>query len=436
LSSQIKFILLFIFLLVFRVFFGATQPFFHPDELQTYLIGLRTYTEGIWPYFGPDLILTETGFYSQIPGALEGLMAGIPFYLCPIPEAPFIMINLFSLAALALLARYIHQRLPDISFYFIFAWMALLPWNLHESAHPYNPSYLLFGSVFFFLGFLESLPGFSMQWLSPAKAFAFMGFGLFWNMQFHFSWVLFPPFLLGTFLWRLRKGEWRWAREVPGFVAGSAIPLAFLIPTLLKFGLSQGAGGMGLAVPFSWDNFKAFVTILARYYSLVSYELPMYLGAGTSDRVDFFKQTLWVAPPGLLLVLVGWAQAIVLAFWGFWSDKRHPEVRILQIVTWAGFLLVWVEFWFTTKLPQPRMYYIMFPLIAVYSFYLWSRIAQFPYWRTFGKVCLVASLWFELGYLIHMIPIQSMYTNRPLVVKAIQEKDYHLLGERRPGSRN
>src|SRR5258708_40298347 len=115
-SKLLKFILLFFFLFAFRTAFGLSQPFFGVDELQTYLIGLKCYTTGTWPYFGPDLIVTETGFYTQIPGALEGLLVGLPFHLLPIPEAPFLLLNLLSLSALALLSRYITRHLPEVPF--------------------------------------------------------------------------------------------------------------------------------------------------------------------------------------------------------------------------------------------------------------------------------------------------------------------------------
>ena len=88
-SNSFKFILLFIFLYVFRTLFGLTQTFFSPDEIQTYLIGLKFYCTHAWPFFGPDLIVTETGFYSQIPGPLEGLLIGGPLWILPIPGSSF-----------------------------------------------------------------------------------------------------------------------------------------------------------------------------------------------------------------------------------------------------------------------------------------------------------------------------------------------------------
>jgi hypothetical protein len=436
LSNRTQFILLFFFLLVFRVAFGLSQPFFSPDELQTYLIGLKAYTGHLWPYFGPDLIVTETGFYTQIPGALEGLCVGLPFYLLPIPEAPFIFLNLLSLSALALLSLYISKRVEKISFLFIFAWLALLPWNLHESTNIINPSWLLFGSVFFFIGFLESIPETSLGFWPPFTAFAAMGFGLFWNFQFHFSWVLLPPFIVMALAWRLWRGVIRSFSEVGGFLLGSLIPGAFLLPTLITFGLQQSSKGMGLAVRFNWDNFEAIYLILPQYLSLVCYELPRFLGFGTKERVETVLQFPAMFLPAVFLLLVGWAQFLFLLVMGFMKDPKHKDWKAVHILTGTGLLLVWTSFWFTSKTPAAHMYYILLPLISVYSFYIWDQLAVDKRWRIFGIICLAASFWFEAAYLFQQLPINSLYSNRTKVAEAIDHKDYTLLGERRPGSHN
>jgi hypothetical protein len=444
-----KFILLFFFLLAVRTFFGFSQPFFSPDEFQTYLIGLKTYTDGIWPYFGPDLIVTETGFYSQIPGALEGLLIGLPFYVLPIPEAPFILLNLMSLSALACLSWYIAKRVKQIPFLFIFAWLALLPWNLHESTNIINPSWLLFGGVIFFIGFLEAVPETTLKVLNPWTAFAAMGFGIFWCMQFHFSWVLLPPFAVGAFLWRLYRGKSAGVHEMGGLLLGSFFPLLFLIPTLLKFGLTETSSGAGLSVWFNWDNFKAFFTILARYLSLASYELPRFLGSGTAYRIMILKSMPWAILPAVFLVLVGWAQPFIMLFLGFKKDRLHKDWKAIHVITFGALLLVWIGFWFTSKPPGAHMYYILLPLISVYSFYIWGRLAVVRGWRIFGIICLVASLWFEVSAAIRQMPTDSLYrdptrlkpdiarySDRSREVKALDQKDYRLLGERRQGSHN
>lgn len=435
-SDRNKFILLFIVLVIFRTIFGFSQPFFSPDETQTYLIGLKAYTDHIWPFYGPDLIVTETGFYTQIPGALEGLLVGGPFYVLPIPEAPFILLNLMSTSVIALLAFYISKRVKEIPFLFIFAWIAILPWNLHESANIINPSWLLFGSVFFFIGFLEAIPETSLKMLTPFYAFACMGFGLFWNMQFHYSWVLLPPFIATAFAWRLWRKTLRPLPEIGGLFVGSLISAAFLIPTLVVFGFNQASSGMGLAVHFNFDNLKAFFTVLARFFSLVSYELPRFLGTGTHERWETVIHFPLMFPPALFLFVVGIAQAILLFVMIFFKDRKHKDWLAIHIITGISLLLVWASFWFTSKPPQAHMYYILLPLISVYSFYIYGRLAVDKRWRIFGVICLVASFWFEGTFMIQQMPVSSLYTNRAQVAKALDQKDYKILGERRPGSHN
>jgi hypothetical protein len=437
LSDRSKFLLLFLFLFLFRTLFGLSQSFFSPDELQTYLIGLKSYTTGAWPWFGPDLIVTETGYYSQMPGALEGLLVGLPFRIWPAPEAPFLLLNLLSLGALAFLARYLSRRIPEIPFFFTFAWLSLLPWNLHESTNPLNPSYLLAGSVCFFIGFLEAVPSLSAQWLAPTRAFALMGFGLFWDMQFHSSWMLLPPFILAALAARRTAGKAGVAAEALGFLAGSVFPLAFLLPTLIRFGFARLLPALGTSLGFNPSNFLDLYLIVPRFLALPTFEIPRFLFLpGIAHHFDFFRLHPWLAVPGIFLTLTGWAQPFFLLALGWKKDPRHPESRALALANLGALLWVWVSFWFTTKPPSAHIYYLLLPLAAVFSFYVWSRLAARRGWRLFALACIMASLWFQGGYLVQAMKVQSLYTGRDKVVRAIREKDSRLLGERRPGSFN
>ncbi len=435
-SDHLKFAFLFLFFFVFRTLFGLSQPFFSPDELQTYLIGLKWYGQGGWPYFGPDLIVTETGFYSQIPGPLEAWMVGGPLLLFPFPEAPFIFLNFLSTVALAIFSWYFSKRLTGLPLFFIFAWISILPWNLHESTNPLNPSYLLLGSILFFLGFFEAVPSLTQNVLKPAVAFAFMGFGLFWDMQFHNSWVLLPPFVLLAIGLRIRDKKFQIAQNLLPFLAGAAPLVGLLVPTYLKYGLNRGAGGFHLFELFNTQNFLAFFTILGRFFSLPCFETLRYIGFNTSQRWAFLVQSLWFFVPGLWMVLMGWIQPLILFILGWSKDEKHKDFQILSKVVLFAFLVVWISFWFTSKEPLAHIYYILMPLLTAYSIYIWSRFAHRPGWRLLGLVCIMANLWFQSGFMIRMWKTQSLYTNRTLVVQAIQAKNYRILGERRPGSDN
>ena len=90
-----KFWLLLVFLFAFRLGYGLSSDFWSPDELQIYLIGLKFYSTRLWPYFGPD-VFPGVQPIVQIPGALQGLLVGCPFFLLPIPEAPYVLLNILS----------------------------------------------------------------------------------------------------------------------------------------------------------------------------------------------------------------------------------------------------------------------------------------------------------------------------------------------------
>src|SRR5258708_26437660 len=95
-------------LFAFRLLFGLSSEFFYEDEPQIFLLGLRYHATGHWPFFGPDVVWTR----SEIPGALQALLVGVPFTILPIPEAPFVLMNLLSFAALCALAWYACAQLP------------------------------------------------------------------------------------------------------------------------------------------------------------------------------------------------------------------------------------------------------------------------------------------------------------------------------------
>src|SRR5947209_19385112 len=94
----------------FRLLYGLSSEFFFEDETQIFLMGFRYYATGQWPYFGPDVVWTK----SEIPGALQPWLVGAPLNLVPVPELPFVLLNLLSMASLAALALFMSPPLPSI----------------------------------------------------------------------------------------------------------------------------------------------------------------------------------------------------------------------------------------------------------------------------------------------------------------------------------
>jgi hypothetical protein len=431
LSTNQKILLALVGAYLFRLAFGLSMNFWTIDELQTYLIGLKCYCTGTWPYFGPDVVGSETTYTNQIPGALEGLLIAIPLYILHIPEAPYIFLNLLSLFAIALFTWYCSRKIPALSPWFIFASLVVLPWNLHESTHIYNPSWCLFGSVIFFIGFLETVPGFRMGLFPLSLCNAFMGFALFWVMQFHMSWMYLAAFSALSLFLQWRQRPFSAGPALLFFTLGALPSFAFMVPTLVKYGIPQGHNGQGFASSFNFHNFTLAFTVLARYLSLACYELPRFLGTHEADRLGYLEGSIFSLGPGAFLWIVGLLQAVALLV--FWFFKKHPlpDWPILRRLVAFNFLIIWASFWFTIKLPYAHIYYTCFPLVFLYSLYGWSRLADSPRWRAFAKVYLAAAFIFQITYAVRAYPQFSLYRDRPLVAQAIQEKNYHLLGERR-----
>ncbi len=483
-----RFFLLVLFLYCFQVFFGLCEAvWWDRDEIQTYLIGLKYYTTQTWPYFGPDVNGVENqSFQSQIPGALEGLLIGLPFYLCPIPEAPYLLLGLLTTLGAYLLSWYIHRRLPVFSHAWLMVWICVTPWVLQECCHVINPAYDFLPSVLFFIGFFESLPDLRLNifdtpnnnspprrqdakkgknkdsdlghsgenrfskslapWPSTlrlrAEVFggekqvflsnAAMGFGIFWIMQFHFSYVFLLP--LAAYALFAQAGEGRLGKAVLGFLCGAAPMAAFILPTWITYGLSRSNVASGFAVPFFFKNVTYAHLILARYLSMVCFEVPRFLAEHTNQRITSLLSHPWLLVPGVIFWLGGWIQAILLLLAFF--NRHHPEPHWPQIRNWTvGCLLfVYVSFWFTTKSPNTHIYLVFYPLVMLYSCYVWSLFSKIPGIGLWVKILLVMGLYYQAGLVMTKWPINSMYAGgRTQVVKALEQKDYRIFHDRRPG---
>ena len=419
---------------LFRLFVGLCSQFRDSDTKQIYLLGLKFYTTHAWPYFGPDVVWGEI----QIPGALQGILVGAPFFALPIPEAPYILLNLLSFATLCLLAWYCCKRLPEMPRWFVWSWLFTAPWVLDLSTSVYNPSYVLPGAILFFIGALEIYPFTSKQVIAPRFANFMMGFALLWVMQLHLSWIVLMPYVLIAFYCQARKGAGVFLRALGWFACGATITGSLLLPTYLKYGLAKGAGGTASAMTLNSENLTALWGILTRSLSFASYEVPRLLGAHTADRLAFLKQERWLIPFAIFLGVVGTAQVAALIVLWFRRDQTHDDWRAIKYLLLFNLLVVYVSFLFSIKPPQSNHLYVTLPIPMIYSLYCWNRFLSSNRWRVFASrfamVVIVCGVVFHVGLALHNRRVISLYTERPLIESAIVNKDYKILGDRRPNT--
>jgi hypothetical protein len=414
-------------LFAFRLLFGLCFEFFFEDETQIFLIGLRAYAGHTWPYFGPDVVWTK----SQIPGALQGLLVAVPMMVAPIPESPFVLLNVLSMSALALLAWYIGKRLPTLPRWLVWGWLMTIPWTLNFSTSLINTSYVLPGAVLFFVGFFEAHPRFSIGRLSGPLAHFMMGVAIGWMIQIHLSWPLLLPYAAIAVLARAREGWRATARDVGALAAGIALPGLLLLPTLLKFGLHAGTGGTGRNLQFHLIGPGVLVTTTGRFLAFASLEVLRFIGSDTAKRLVFVSRHLWIAP----LLAIVWAVGIVhpLVMAGLWFKRRHPardDWTALRVLVAGTVGLVFAAYFFVMEPPQARAFYIVAPVAMVFAAYCWSFIDR-PVWRRVAGVVLVVNIAYHLGLALAKAPEGSMYMNRAVVAASVTERDPDVFSHRR-----
>jgi hypothetical protein len=417
-------------LFAFRLIYGLCSEFWGEDEMQVYLIGLKFYSTNHFPYFGPDIVYTQ----SQIPGSLQGLMTGLPFYVWPVPEAPFILLNLLSMAALCIFALYLQKKFPGVPIWFTWIWIFICPWAINYSAHVINPSYVLFGAVLFFIGFFESIPKLAIGFVKIRTAFFLMGFSLFWIYQFHMSWVLLLPLIGASFWINFRREKF----TILYFLLGSLITAAFVIPTYLKYGLLSGSGGVQSNIVFNFSNLKEIANLIMRFLSFATFELWHFIDFGDNPKRQFFTDHMWAAPFMFFVIAIGVLQAVYLflSFFPFINKNKSSEFKRIKIIVITVLLITYLSFLFSVKAPSSHTFLVLFPLVMIYSFYCWQPLFAKRSFKILMIVMLFSGIITNATLARYNYYKVSMYRNRELPQKAIQQRDYRILSGRRSYDRN
>jgi hypothetical protein len=416
----------------FRLAFGLCSDLFSEDETQIYLLGLRYHATHAWPYFGPDVVWTQ----SQIPGGLQALLSGLPLDVAAIPEAPYVLINLLSMGALCLFASYLSARLPTAPRWLIWGWLLTLPWTLNYSTHIMNPGYVLPASLMFFLGFFEAWPPLAIGRVRVPVAHALMGAAIAWIAQVHMSWPLLLPFAGLAFLARLREGPWALALAAGAFSLGALITGSVLLPTFLAFGLALGSGSTGQNLMPHWrEPISTFVKTAARILSFASLETNRFVASGSSKQIIFLWQHLWLVPLAAIVACVGIAHPVWMALTAF---RRRSMLRDWSAVRWltvGTIVLVSLSFYFVVQPAQARMYYVVAPVAFVYAAYSWTFFDS-PRWRRGAGGGRTINVLFQAALMLARFPGASLYLDRALVAQAIEAREPDVFSHRRPFARD
>jgi hypothetical protein len=328
-----------------------------------------------------------------------------------------------------LFAIYLRRRVPAVPAWFTWPWLLFSPWTLNLSTHILNPSYVLPASILFFVAFLELMPGFRIGFLGPRTAFFGLGFALLWIAQFHLSFAVLMPLVAIVFVVAIRRQQLRAADAVLSFAAGAALSGCALVPTLLRYGV-VGAFSAGANAQVTPTNLMRAPQMVARFLSFASFEVPRFIGPDTPERIAFLHRHLWAAPFIVFAAAFGVVQPVVL-FAGMFRSRGIAGWSVARWTTIGMLGLIYASFAFSIKDPASQAFYVVLPLVMVYSFYCWAPLFRQRAVRVLAGLLLVAGALTHVALGLDNFRGVSLYTNRSLVVRAIHEKNYRLLGERR-----
>ena len=308
----------------------------------------------------------------------------------------------------------------------------LRPWTLNFSAHIVNPSYVLTGASCSSSARSSCCRG-CRSACCRVLAFACMGFGLLWVYQLHLAFTLMLPFVAVVFALRPPRELDRRGAGRSWFAAGAAIPALALLPTLIRFGLASSVATAGANMVVDVTNVVRIPEITARFLSFASFELPRFLGNNTASRLEFLSRHPWSIPFVIFAGVVGLLQPFVLlvSFSGSANSSRvarrqvdnasDPPVDLRELSLLREGSCVSRVLRDLSGRDDLRVLLLGGPV---------RRRSV----RGIAATLLVCTAAVHLAIAIDHVATRSLYTNRELVVRAIREKNYRLLGERRPVS--
>ncbi len=440
---KIKKIISFIIIsLVLRFVYGLGNGFIHAeDHQQLYILGLKFFTTGKWPYFGPDVVYTQ----SQIPGALQALWIALPLWIIPIPEAPYILLTLAVVGSLSFLSWYLTRLNFSLNSDIIWLWVMTMPWSIFFGSTLLNPSYVMVYAVFFTTAFYEVIrKKDSPPIMSDQMCYFLMGFATLSILQLHLSWVLFLPLIAGAWiLGYYQQRNWAMASSRIGFFfLGVSLGGITLFPTLIHYGWNF-TGGSEKNIVFYLDNYKNIHKIFFSFLSFPSYNVATAMINYSFDQrpQEIMTDQWWTIPffviPYLFgLILVGLYSLSLFGFLFHHANKKDSSkwfmIRLIMVI---AILYTWLSFFFNDSGSSPHKYFLFFPLTVIYSLfileYVWNKKwFRYIYWTSLSLMIM--------GFIIISFDARYRFSNsyafhkvRDKIISAIHEKNYTIYGRTR-----
>lgn len=410
-------------LLILRIFIGVQINFAHEDYNQIYLIGLEDAFSGNWSYWGPDVVWSET----RLPGALQGLLAGVPFHIYKHAYSPIVFSNIISAIGLVLLAFYANKKFPKIPLPYLLALFLLLPFSLQNGVVLLNTAYLIFSGSILFISMLELYLYRDETILKRASLyFLFIGFAMMFTYQLHLTWVMILPYLFVLLYFEWKRKEYKW-QPILFFILGAMIASITLLPTLLKypdiifFGLSGNLN-------FRPDQLAKTFSLYYRFISFSTFDI--------SPNFAYYKVTRQLNVLNSILIYtvkaLGFIQMLIITGTSIYIRKKEKFNKIL-ILFGLTFIMALILSMMSNKHLGSRTYILLYPLPIWISLYVIDFLkSRFKYTlhiliSTLTVLCLT---WIALGF-SNLNGQYSFHAKQDKIQNALNNEDPYEFGKRR-----
>ena len=397
-----------------RLFLGIQINFSHEDYTQVYLIGLENAFSGHWSYWGPDVVWSKT----RLPGAMLGLLVGIPLRLTDNQYAPIILSNLISCAGLILLSFYAKRRFPALSLYFLLALFLLSPFMLFNGVVLLNTSYLIFSGALLFVVVAELfLYRNDLLW-NVGYYFLALGFSLLFTFQLHLSWVMFLPFVLVLFYLEWARNPKLWWKPLSFFILGCTIASLTLFPTLFTYGSVLLTG--------SEDNIHVNIQRLSRIFDL----FIRYAGVATFDTnqklnfIELFAAKSWMNGAMVWIIKVFSLFQFIGFCISFYYFKKNDAFRKTALLFFLTMVMALGLYLIGNKHLEMRTYIILYPIPIWLALYAYTYLMDYRHIKSI--VYAMLAMVFVTSFGIALANFNDTYSFNSVeskIDKAIQDKD-------------
>lgn len=390
------------------------------DESHIYMLGLKFFTDGAYPYWGPDVVYSS----SYLVGGLQGLLVGIPLFIWVHPFSPYLFLFVMLSTSMIYLSWYISKLFPQLPKLLIYWIIGLTPFTIHTGLKVLNPAYVLCVSIPFMLSIGEIFKLFPIQYISFRWRYFWLGLGVMTVFQLHASWIFLAVLLFVAMVYTfLNRNTLHVLQAYLFCIIGGLIGGMSLFPTLYHFGIGS-LFQHGKSLGFDVQNIFDVGAIIYYFITLCGFEM-------NSFSTNYRASPLWAqgytmgACVFVILQVVGILLVVFQVIFPLWAKWRAYVLKFKRMLVFNMVIVALLSSMYLLSSVRPGSHAIIciYPLSAIYLCWFiqglvsTTRVGYTPFCTLIGLLIL---------YYITVVQVTDNLPDlgyRQKAFEAIEQKD-------------